>query len=104
MFLPFNPRCCYHSNFSWSNGTNVVIPNQYEGFPSNPSQPKPNCQGFSNGPRQPVPPPMAPNTQSQPPFDYSELDKYERRIRSDMERKLRENNERMIKAITEQFS
>jgi len=30
----------------------------------------------------------------------SELDKYERRIRSDMERMLRENNERMLKAIT----
>ena len=71
----------------------------------NSSQPRPNYQGFSNGPRQPVPPPpKASNARSQPPPGYSELDKYERRIRSDMERMLTENNKRMLKLITKQFS
>jgi len=46
---------------------------------------------------------MASNTQSQPPPGYSEFDKYEWRIKSDMERMLKENNKRIIRAITEQF-
>jgi len=75
-----------------------------EGF-LNSCQTKPNYQGFSNGPRQLVPTPArASNAQSQPPSNYSELNKYERRIRSDMERMLRANNERMLKATIEQFS
>jgi len=47
---------------------------------------------------------MVSNVQSQPPPGYSELEKYERRIRSDMERMLRENNEIILEAIVEQFS
>ena len=84
-----NPGWCTHPNLSWSNGPNTVVPNQYEGLPTNPSQTmlRPNYQGFSNRPRQPVPPPMACNAQSQPPPGYSEFNKYERRIKSDIERK-----------------
>jgi len=61
----FNPGLHIHPNFSWSNGPNAVVPNQYRGLPINPFQimPRPNYQGFLNGPRQPVPPPMASNTQ-----------------------------------------
>ena len=67
------------------------MPNQYGGFPTNSSQPRPNYQGFSNGPRQPVlPPHRASNKQSQPPLGFGELDKYERRTRSDVDRLLRE--------------
>ena len=43
---------------------------------------------------------MAPNARSQPSYSYSELDKYETRIKSDMERILRDNNERMVRAVT----
>jgi len=55
---------------------------------------------LSNGPRQPVPPPIAFNAQSQPPLGYSELEKYKRKIRSEMERMLRENNDKILKVIT----
>jgi len=65
--------------------------------------PRPNYQGFSNGPGQPSPPPMASNAQSQSPPGYSNLDKYERRIKSDVEKMLKENNERILRVITEQF-
>ena len=67
-------------------------------------QPRPNYQGFSDRPIQPVPPPMASNVPSQPTPSYSELNKYERRIRSDMKTMLRENNERILRTIIKQFS
>ena len=103
--LTFNPRWRNHPNFSCSSGPNVVVPNQYGGFPTNFFQPRSNYQGFSNGPRQPIPlPPLVFNAQSQASPGYSELDKHERRIRSDTERMLRENNETILKAITKQFS
>ena len=47
---------------------------------------------------------MAPFAYSQPPYGYSELDEYEKGIKSDMQRMLKENNERMLRAISEQFS
>jgi len=47
---------------------------------------------------------MASTAQSQPPLCYSELDKYKMRIRSDIEIMLKENNKRILRAITEQFS
>jgi len=59
---------------------------------------RPGYQGIPNAPRQPVhPPPIAPIAQSQPTLGYSELNKYERRIKNDMKRMLRENNERMLR-------
>jgi len=66
--------------------------------------PRPNYQGFSKGSRLAVPHPMVSNAQSQPAHGYSELNKYERRIRSEMESMLRENNERILRAIIEQSS
>jgi len=57
---------------------------------------RPSYQGVPNAPRQPTSPPsIAPIAQSQPPPGYSELDKYESRIKSHMKRMLRESNERM---------
>jgi len=80
----------------------MVVPTHCGGFPTSSSQTRPNYQGFSNGPRKLILiPPMTFNVQSQPPPRYIELDKYEKRIRSDMGRNLGENNERMLKAITE---
>jgi len=60
----FNPRWRNLPIFSWNSGPNMIVTSQYGGLPINPSQARPNCQGFSNGPRQLVPsPPMASNAQ-----------------------------------------
>ena len=95
----FNPGWGNHSSFSWNNGPNKAVLTKYGGLPTNLSQtmPRPNYQGFSKGSRLAVPHPMVSNAQSQPAHGYSELNKYERRIKNDMKRMLRENNERMLR-------
>ena len=59
-------------------------------------------QAFSGVPNAPRPP--FPTAQVQPPLDYTDIDKLERRINNNVERMINANMERMMTIMTEQFS
>jgi len=52
-----------------------------------------------NAPRRPLP-----IAQVQPPPDYTDIDKMERRIKNNVERMINANMERMMRMMTKQFS
>jgi len=97
LFFPYyNPRWRNHPNFSWSNGLNVAIPNsQPISYPPNSFQ-RPDFLGVPNAPR--PPPPIA---QAQAPPGYTDIDRTEMRINSNVERMISANMEKIMRMMTE---
>ena len=96
-FFPYyNPGWRNHPNFSWSNGSNAAIPNsQPISHPPNSFQ-RPAFPGVPNATKPPPPVPQA-----QPPPGYTDIDRMERRINSNVERMISANMEKMMRMMIE---
>jgi len=97
-----------YPNFSWSNRSNAAVPNSQPGMlPRNNSQPISHSSGsfqrpaFSGVPNAPRPPP--PEAQVQPLHGYTDIDKIERKINSNMERMINAHMKRMMRIMAQQF-
>jgi len=88
-----------HPKFSWSNGSKALIHNSQPISHLPNSFQRPAFLGVPNAPR---PPP--PVTQAQPLPGYTDIDRMERRINSNVERMISANMKKMMQMMTEQFS
>jgi len=96
-FSPYyNPGWRNHPNFSWGNGLNVAIPNSQPISHSHNSFQRLVFPSVPNAPR-----PLPSVAQAQPPSRYTDMDRMERRINSNVERMISANMEKMMRMMTE---